>query len=142
VSDDRPASTTPEPQPGGRCLKCGALVALADTFKPGEENGQGQRLHRIGTDRKNPIGEVCGPVATALVFHVIAHAIINGQPAVMRRKMLSLQAPEENYDAVVTQWEAAIRSTFKAVAKEGGQLVGVEPPPVVVSSWAQIGALL
>jgi hypothetical protein len=139
-------SDTPQAQTHGRCLKCAAMVELDETFRPGDPGGNGggnvPRMHRLGADRKNPIGEVCGPVAMALLFHVIGHAIVNGQPSVMRFKLGALQTPEENYDGVVPMWEALIRGTFKAADPKGAMLIGVEAPIVVVASWASIGAML
>jgi hypothetical protein len=147
VSDDVVAGPGPEKQqeskPAGRCLKCAQILALDEAFSRGEEgNGGGPLYHRIGTTRKNEIGEVCGPVAKALLFHVVAHTVLNGHPAVLRRLMPSLQTPEENYAGVVPMWEAAIQQTLRAADEKGHPIVGMKPPNIVVTSWNHVGASL
>lgn len=136
MSDDR--AIQPEVvEVGGRCLKCAAIVPLSATFQRENGNGlEGPLLHRVGTDLKNTIGEVCGPVAKALYFHVVAH--VGG--LIMRTKLPTLQHPEENYDQVLRMWEHAIQATVKGKDTDGHVLVGARLPPVVIVSWAHVGA--
>lgn len=138
MSDDR--ATRPDvAEAGGRCLKCAAIVPISATFQRENGNGPaGPLLHRLGTDRKNPIGEVCGPVAKALYFHVIAYV----GNLVMRQKLPTLQTPEENYDEVIPMWEQAIQSMVKARDEKGNMIVGAQLPGVVIVSWAHVGAAL
>jgi hypothetical protein len=145
-----PDGATPEATTFGPCLKCRAQVNLAETFRVGggKANGipssPGMRMHRLGTLKKTQIGEVCGPVAEALIFHVVYQ--VAGRH-LDRARLAAPQSPEENYE-VLDMWEDALSremaSRFKAVDKETGQpILGAAPAkiPVVVTTWKFIGAM-
>lgn len=120
---------TGKEEAAGRCVKCGEVVPLARTFQA--DNGTGIPLHHAA-------GKDCGPVAKALLFHVVAHV----GPMLMRVKLPSLYAPEERYDQVLGQWEAALQATIRASDQKGAMLIGAAVPQVVITSWAQVGVLL
>lgn len=120
---------TAKQEPAGRCVKCGEVVPLARTFQA--DNGTGALLHHAA-------GKDCGPVAKALLFHVVAHV----GPMLMRVKLPSLYLPEERYDEVLGQWDAMLQATIQARDQKGAILIGAAVPQVVITSWARVGVLL
>lgn len=141
MSDDRPANNNGNgAQENGRCLACRAIVPLATTFP---------RIGGTGHTHVAEKGGLCdGPVVKALLYHVVGNVLLpipgpDGRPqlvpSMMRMKLTTLQAPEENYAEVMKKWEAAMRATITASDQRGATIIGFQPPPVIVSYWAPIG---
>lgn len=119
----------PAPEPAGRCLKCGAIVALAVAYPKLTSNGGPAPLMHVVA------GDECGPLVKRLWFHVVG--LIGPNHLVSRQP--TLQTPEENYQQVLEAWRAAMEADIQVRDGKGNIVIGAGRPRVVIIDWKPIG---
>lgn len=129
--DDEQAKPVQE-RPAGRCLQCHAIVPLEDAFPKLPVNGERTPLIHLRE------GAHCGPVAKALIYHVVG--LIGPNHVVSRQP--TLQTPEENYVQVLAMWRAAIEAGIQIRDDKGSIVIGAQRPHLVIIDWKPIGAEL
>lgn len=81
-----PEKPKPEPPPG-QCQSCGAFVKRADI----EHLPDHHPTHRVKRSRSDLLGDVCGPVATGWVYHLV----FSGRDGRLRRASHAIPCPIE-----------------------------------------------